>query len=391
MTKNKSKIDVSKDSKSQKSYSDTASVDSSSTTMTSDSKPFGPNMSDRKKKNQNSGASGPRTPAKKKAPRSATRSLQIERSIINGLQEEQAALDVKIDQANEKQTKAREKKERRRKEMEALRARFEGMNVTLNCDPFVFPIIPAIGAFHLMMYSIIIIISPRHVGALGLLPYFIVCTASLLASAAATLAWDKGYRKVVFHLAATVYIAALTAVTLLQLFYGMWAAMVVSLGLLLFTGHTVLVIALVICSRRLDKRRALCPKRFATYQFVSWEDKCQDDVRPDANQKKEIEHESAIMRIKITHHTYPERVTYTKACVETVCQALGAGIIMGTGDLEACSSAIEGAMRRLSTVNSDRADVLEHGISSHRTLHIAKALVKYSQQRGCSLEPELGF
>lgn len=285
----------------------------------------------------------------------------------------------------------RQKIQKRIAEWEWIKTRFERMEFTVNQDPTTCPTIGIVAAIHLIALTAVLLSAPTRPTELTALPFLAVCALSLGSVALGLRAYDNMYRKTLFMLSATVYLALIITSTVAQLFWGSSAAITVIVGMAVYSGHSLCVIALVWGGRRLDRTLRLKPRPLATYKFLSWGSLGKDDARPDSNRKKEIDHESAKMWVMIEHHTHPKRKTTVNVCAATIAQACGQGVIMGTGDLEACATAVEGAMRRLSTVNSDRTEIFERGIQCQRTLHLVKAIIKHSQQCAIRLEPELGF
>jgi len=300
---------------------------------------------------------------------------------------QQAEHDLKESKDREKK---RVKEQERLAKWEWMKERFEGMNFTVHQEPIKCPVLAVVAVIHLILLTAILIAAPRG-RDLGALPFLAVCSLSLGTVALGKRAFERSYKKTLFLLSATVYLAFITTAIVAQIYFDSAAALLAVIAMSIFSAHSIVVASLIWLGKRVDKLMSLNPRPLATYKFLSWEELRRNDMRPDCNRKKEIDHESVNMWVQIEHHTFPKRKTTIKVCAETVAQACGQGVILGTGDLEACASAAEGAMRRLSTVNVNKTALFERGIQCHRTLHLAKAILKHSKEKGVSLEPELGF
>jgi len=375
MTNYQNKKDVSQDSKSQKSCSETSSVVSFASSMTSSGKPNGTTKSDKKLKTQ------------KRGNRAQRREAAITKSSLDDMARQLAEHDLKESKDREKK---RAKAQARLAKWEWMKQRFEGMNFTVHQEPITCPVLAVVAIIHLILLTAVLIAAPQG-RDLGALPILAVCSLSLGTVALGKRAYERSYRKILFLLSATVYLAFITTAIVAQIYFESAAALMLVIAMSVFSAHSIAVVILIWVGKRVDRLMALNPRPLATYKFVSWEELGQDDMRPDCNRKKEIDHESVNMWVQIEHHTFPKRRSTIKVCAETVAQACGQGVILGTGDLEACASAAEGAMRRLSTVNVNKTALFERGIQCHRTLHLVKAILKHSKEKGVSLEPELGF
>lgn len=334
--------------------------------------------------------SNPKTPitelSSEPKPRQTKNDLAIAKSKEETIQKEMGINDAK----REKEAKQKKAKDDRIKNSKKVRDAFKDLDFTIYEDEK--SIYAASIMFGLLIFlsSALFLISLNDSRALPVLGGIGAALAALATVVTIRSSLESNSKKAVFMIAVTIYCALMVTLATLQL-WGILLPVFIYCFLAIYIVSICLETLVLVATARFSRRRRLNPRPLYRYRFMAWIDSTDDDKRPDANAMKKIKYDSQLMRIQIQHFDYPIRVTTTVACAEVVTQILAQGVVCGNVDLEACANAAVGALRRISTINVDKTRIVENGLEYNRALHIAKALLKSSLQRGIMREPVLGF
>jgi hypothetical protein len=292
-----------------------------------------------------------------------------------------------VDKEKEKSEKERKK---RHENTEYMRSVFEKLHFVIYKEPRAIYAASVLFAINLILFSVMFLHCLINNTDLPALAFSIMSMLALLTVIAVRALTEMKSKKAVVMLAIATYGATMLFLALLQLKVARLPVLVYTLIIVYICFVSIYAVTLLSASRY-ARWCSLNPKVLYEYRFLAWVESTKMDTRPDSNATKKIKYDSQLMRLTIHHYDDPIRVTTTLVCAELLSQIVAQGVIGGNMDLESCSNAAEGAMRRISTINVDKTRIFENGLEYKRTKHVADALLKSSLQRGVLKEPALGF